>query len=332
MKKLNKHKKKEGLQKLALTLLMTAALSVPAFAASSDVAPRSKVLLTGNVLTVGDVFDGVTHDAHHVLAPAPAYGSTLMLSPQDLLRISNAFNLGWYPNGAESVVVRRDTQDIDSYEIETAVRDALESSVTGQRFDVDLNDRNVTIHLPGGSDAALQLADLKYDLAKGEFRATAMAGRERRDITGRFFPMTQVPVLSRPMRSGDVIGSGDIQYIDMRSGDVSSSLVVSAEKLIGQTPRRGVAALKPISAADVVLPPAVKKGELVTMTLQNSIIQLTAQGRAMQNATVGDVIRVINTSSNQTIEAVVTGDRTVMVRPPSEALVNVPVRTADRNG
>lgn len=332
MKKLNKHKKKQGLQKLALTLLMTAALSVPAFAAGPDVVPRQKVLLTGNVLTVGDVFDGVTHDADHVLAPAPAFGSTMTLSSGDLLRISNAFNLGWYPVGAESVVVRRDTQDIDSHEIEAAVQGALEDSVSGQRFGVDLNDRSVTMHLPPGSDATLRLTDLKYDLARGEFRATAEAGREKRDISGRFFPMTQVPVLSRPLRSGDVIGANDIQYIDMRSSDISSSLIVSAEKLIGQTPRRGVAALKPVSAADVVLPPAVKKGELVTMTLQNSVIQLTAQGRAMQTATVGEVIRVINTSSNQAIEALVTGDRTVMVRPPSAALVNVPVRTADRNG
>lgn len=320
-------KTKTFAKSFTLALLLGAAVSATALAADV-VTPRSTVLLDKNVLTVGDVFDGVTHDADHVLAPAPEYGRTLLLSAQDLARISNAFNLGWYPAGDETVAIKRDSNDIDRSRIEAALEDALRDSLGGQKFEVEMTDRNLVLHLPAGDDPTLSIDNLKYDLVKGEFSAVAAAGKTRREIGGRLFAVTELPVLNKALRAGDIIGAEDIQYIDMRSDAVSASTIVSAESLIGQTPRRGVAPMKPVALADVVLPPAVRKGELVTMTLQNSVIQLTAQGRALQEATVGDVIRVVNTSSNQTIEAVVTGPRTVAVKPPSDALVNVPVRTS----
>lgn len=309
-----------------LAVVLTAVLSAQALAAGAM--PRAEITLSRNVLTVGDVFDGVTAGADHVLAPAPALGATMVLSSQDLGRISNAFNLGWYPAGNETAVVKRDAHNIGRDQIETALLDSLERAMPGQRFDVDFHDRAAALHLPAGDRSGLDIENLKYDLAKGEFRAVAVAGNQRRDISGRLFPVTEVPVLKKSLRSGDVIGFDDIQYIDMRNSDISANLIVSADSLVGQTPRRGISALKPVSLGEIVMPPAVKKGELVTMTLQSDIIQLTAQGRVLQTASVGDVVRVINTSSNQTIEAIVTGPRTVAVRPPSAALVNVPVRTS----
>lgn len=312
---------------LAFALALGATVSAQAFAADI-VSPRGSVTLSKNVLTVGDVFEGVQNDADHILAPAPDYGKTMRLSAQDLSRISNAFNLGWYGKGNESVVIKRESNSVDRYHVEDAIEDALKEELPGQKFDVELSDRNLAIHLPTGEDTTVSIDKLKYDVNKGEFRALATAGKERREVSGRLFAVTELPVLNKALRSGDVIGAGDIQYIDMRSNEVSPSMIVSAESLIGQTPRRGVAAMKPVTASDVTLPSAIKKGELVTMTLQNAIIQLTTQGRSLQDAKVGDVIRVVNTSSNQTIEAVVTGPRTVAVKPPSDALVNMPTRNS----
>ena len=78
--------------------------------------------------------------------------------------------------------------------------------------------------------------------------------------------------------------------------------------------------MKPMASADIVLPPAVKKGEAVTMVFKNGKLNLTTQGKSMQTGAVGDVIRVTNTTSQQVIQAVVTGERTVAVASPDAAL------------
>ncbi len=59
---------------------------------------------------------------------------------------------------------------------------------------------------------------------------------------------------------------------------------------------------------------------MVTMTLETGQMQLTAQGRALDNGAAGDVVRIMNTSSNQVIEGVVQGLRTVSVGTPRAAL------------
>jgi flagella basal body P-ring formation protein FlgA len=64
----------------------------------------------------------------------------------------------------------------------------------------------------------------------------------------------------------------------------------------------------------------VKKGEMVTLTLRNSKLALTLQGKALQGGAEGDVVRVLNTASNQVVEGIVTGPQTVSVKAPSNRL------------
>ena len=52
------------------------------------------------------------------------------------------------------------------------------------------------------------------------------------------------------------------------------------------------------------------------MLLKSDIISLTAQGRALDNGAAGDAIHVMNTTSKQVIDAVVTGPQAVSIRPP----------------
>jgi len=111
----------------------------------------------------------------------------------------------------------------------------------------------------------------------------------------------------------DIITKNDIDYIDVRSDTLSKNIIISANNMVGQTPRRGVSALKPLTSADIMMPEVVKKGQKVTMNLQYNAIHLTAQGRAMESGSVGDIVRVMNMSSQQVVQGVITGPRTIEI-------------------
>lgn len=52
---------------------------------------------------------------------------------------------------------------------------------------------------------------------------------------------------------------------------------------------------------------AVRRGEIITLVYVAPGMQLTARARAAGDASVGDIVRVVNLQSNRTVEATVTG-------------------------
>lgn len=304
-------------KRLLTAVAMTACVFSHAFAAT----PKTESTILHDKITLGDVFDGVTDNADYYLAPAPAMGQSVTLGASDLVRISDAFKLGWSPvTKMEQVVVRRASSEIDRFDIQAALQEKISEEMKGQKFDMELSDRAISFRIPEGAEKNVDVDSLSLDAAKGEFKAVVSVKNVKKEVKGKLYPIHQLPVLRDPLRQGDVIGASDIEYIDIRASDVTPTMVVDAQKLIGLTPRRGIPALKPIVAGDVQQPMVVKKGELVTMTLKSNIISLTAQGKALDNGAAGDVIRVMNTASKQVIDAVITGPQTVNVKAPSNAL------------
>ena len=309
--------KKPDMKKLLMAVAMTAFIVNSAQAAE----PAAEVALLADVVTVGDVFPGVTHDAAYVLSPAPAYGKTMTLSAGDLKRISDAFNLGWTPvSNLTQTSIRRAAQDIGPDKISAALQSALAEKLDGQKFEAVLSDRNLVLHVPENAATDITVSDLRYDLNRGEFSAMLLAGKDvQKAVNGRLFPVTAVPVLKTQLQKGELIKAEDLDYIDVRNNELGANVVVSAENLIGMAPRRGIAAFKPMTASDITSPVLVKKGEIVTMVLQNSEMTLTTQGKALENGAVGETVRIVNPSSGQSIEGVVTAVKTVSITSPGDA-------------
>src|SRR3546814_15228367 len=82
---------------------------------------------------------------------------------------------------------------------------------------------------------------------------------------------------------------------------------MDAGDLVGMSPRRGLAANTPIRIHDVERPIDVARGDTVVMPLQSGALMIPARGRALDQGSLGQVVRVLNVDSNRPVEAVVTG-------------------------
>lgn len=60
---------------------------------------------------------------------------------------------------------------------------------------------------------------------------------------------------------------------------------------------------------------AIRRGELVSIVYETPGMSLSMRARAIEDGAVGQGIRLINTSSNRTIDAVVTGPGTARANP-----------------
>lgn len=279
---------------------------------------RLNPVIQGDHIRLGDVFDGVGSHANHALAPAPKPGEELVWNARTLTRIAVAFDLNWRPEStAQSVSIRRTGIVLPHDVIEETLLQALyEREGLHERFALSL-EQDPGIILPDGAETGLSIITLHYDPFSRVVDAVVSPADPLVDgqyrLRGRLQQIVAVPVLRSTLRKGEVIGEYDIEWVDMKHAQIRPDMVVSAEDIVGMTPRRFVTIGQPVRFSDLDKPKLVKRGEPVTIVYNNGRIQLTAQGRALENGTKDMVIEVANRSSNRTLQAVVTGTREVTI-------------------
>jgi len=135
----------------------------------------------------------------------------------------------------------------------------------------------------------------------------------RATISGRAVEMTDIPVLGRRLEPGEVIAHNDVEWISVRADRVGRNTISDPERLLGKSPRRPIRAGEAVLSADLREPVLVEKNSIVTIRLQHPRMELTAQGRALDQGSAGDTIRVMNTKSKTVVNAEVAESGDVMV-------------------
>lgn len=315
------------MRRLAAALVL--ALLVPAAAAVGAVPVlRDSVVVDDDLIRLGDLFDGIGERADVAVAPAPRLGRRGVYDATWLLSVARAHDLAWRPQTRfDRIVVKRASHAVSAGRIEDAVEAAIAEADAERgrtrKIRVELDNPNFEIHVPPGPRPEIAVRDLRLNGAAGRFSADiAVAARPggplATSVSGRVFEIVEVPVLQRSVPPGEVISKADLEWVELRSDMVRRNSVVAADEMVGKTPRRRATPGVPLRRGDLRTPVVVRKGSLVTMVLETRAMQLTAQGRAVEDGAQGAVIKVMNTQSRTVVEAVVEGPSRVAVATPAE--------------
>lgn len=288
--------------------------------ASGIVRLRPAVTLRDNVIRLGDVFEGLSEKADHVLGPAPAPGQDMTLNARTLLRVALALNVSWQPETSmDQITLHRAASLVSESAIHAALEKSLRDKGMDGRFDVDYTGLSGGIALPPDQPATVEVASLSVDPTRDRFTAeiaapSVAAPLRRVTLDGQIRRIVNLPVLKSDLRNGDVINAHDLVWIEVPARDVSNDYLVREEDLTGMTPRRILAAGRPVKANEVESPRMVERGGAVTIVFRNGAMTLTAPGRSLQNGAKGEIIRVVNAASSRTIQALVTNGGEVTVQ------------------
>jgi flagella basal body P-ring formation protein FlgA len=311
----------------AFTIFAVAVLSAAgAQAQSQGAAPAARTVLMATtpmservivrdpVVKLGDLFAGLADRTEEVVAPAPAPGGQTLYDLNRLAALAKHHGVAWQPRTwSDRVIIERASLTIGQAEIESALRKALQRRGLAARSEIEINGRAAQIQLPAGVSSALQIEQLDYDERSGRFSATVVADTARLPVAGRAVALIEVPVLNRRLATGEIIRKDDIDWAVLRSEQVGRQAIGDPARLIGQEVRRVVPAGQTLRAADLRTPLAVTKNAVVTMMLQTPRMQLTSKGKSMEDGSIGDTVRIMNTQSKTVIEGVVTSINTVQV-------------------
>lgn len=277
-------------------------------------------IITADVITVGDIFNGVKNNADYVIGGAPQPGQDLTLNARTLYRIATAMDLNWRPlSTSDQVVVRREASVVSFDTIEKSLRESLSKKGANGNFNINLNTGKPTMVLPNDLPNRVEVSSITFDPQKDYFQATLVAPSidnpvQKLSVSGLVERMVKVPVLRANLQNGDVIGLNDIQMIDMPQNKLDHGILLKEEDIIGMTPRRIAYAGKFLQSGALERPQLVGRGDSVSITFTNGPLVLTAKGKALQSGAAGDLVRVTNANSSKTIDAFVTGSNEVIVR------------------
>jgi len=288
-------------------LVMLSLLVAPAAWAANTVVHNPQVQLDRATIRLGDVFSGLPATADVEIATAPNPGKNVIYDYSVLSKLAQRYNLDWQAaTYNDKSVITRVAQHITPDMIRDAVIDQLKAQgVTGE-IDILLDQRSIAIDLPTDVKLDFSLHDFNFDKNTQRFRTELLAAVDtpafqQTTLSGRASTVVAVPVLNKTLAQGIVISKADLDWIKLPA-ERSNDYIRTAEALVGMELKRQMPEQSALRPQDLLPARVILQGNLVTMQVIAPGMMLTAQGRALQDGAVGDVIRVTNTQSKRVVE------------------------------
>lgn len=317
-----------------VTYLSSAAIAVMLMLVSGYASQAAElqvsIIVNDGVVRLGDVFDDAGNFADVAVAQAPAPGMKSRIAVTDLVLPSQRAGIAWQaPRGVTHISVLRASLPVSTDELRQIIGERIKRDGYAKNFDITLFGQTRPIQIPVNSapgDIGVSISS--YDVRTGNFIAslalpTGTALNRRVDYRGKIEVISYVPGLNRQVMPGETITEGDIAWVRLPQRRLLKNMVRSKQALVGMTPRRTLAVNRPVRLNDLQRPLLVKKGGQVSVTYRTGNLIITSLARALENGSRGDVIRIMNTRSNQALEGVVTGpDHVELTVPGRVALLN----------
>lgn len=310
---------------IAALVLMASGIWSPIHGAEAMSELRQGVEVEDDVIRLGDLFSNTGDRASIIVRSAPGPGERIILSTRELLLVSRANDLQWFPPQlARQVVVSRAALWLDATDLAGIITDVLPAHGFAADHEVRLFNRKLKLALaPDQDPSVVSVASLDHDARTGRFKAKLAinenAGSRNLLVSGQLVRQIHIPVLKSQIAKGQIIRDADLTWLKMDRTRVGQTVVQTKDQLIGNEPRRALQAMTLIRETDIRRPVTVAKNTLVTMMVQSAGLSLSATGKALESGATGDVIRVINPASHQTVEATIIDKDRVRVVMPNQA-------------
>lgn len=112
---------------------------------------------------------------------------------------------------------------------------------------------------------------------------------------------TQVMVMTRPVRAGEVITADAVTKQKRNVGDLAFGYLESADIVLGQTARRALSAGAVLTSADLSAPRLVRRGEPVMLVSRSGPLVVRAEGKALADGAKDEYIAVENTKTRRVV-------------------------------
>ncbi|MCB0321344.1 MAG: flagellar basal body P-ring formation protein FlgA, partial [Bdellovibrionales bacterium] len=125
----------------------------------------------------------------------------------------------------------------------------------------------------------------------------------------------EVPVAARPLSAGSVVGPLDVAMARLNIQRLPRDAAFQKETIVGLETKRGIAYGEVFRKNKLSIPPVITAGAKVTLEYRSKFLRATATGIALEDAAVGENIRIRNEASKKIVSGTVLEPGIVGVTP-----------------
>jgi flagella basal body P-ring formation protein FlgA len=300
-----------------LVLALAFALTTLGVAQAAPVL-RADITVISEIVTVGDMFDDAGALAEKALFRAPLPGTTGMVSLDAVREAARLVGLIEFDNeGVARVRVARAAAIVDA----RVLTDLIAQDLVAR----GIADGNMTVQTSfDGPDPAIhaeavpvpaQLVGLRYMPSSGGFAARFLiAGRDMPvDVTGRLELMVEAPHLAASLPSGAILQASDIEMKLVPLKFAETAGIARLDQLVGKQLQRQSRSGLMLRSADVADPVLVQRNSHVTVYLRSGPMTLTVKGQALNAASAGQPVQVLNLTSKKILHGVAMANGSVVI-------------------
>jgi flagella basal body P-ring formation protein FlgA len=157
------------------------------------------------------------------------------------------------------------------------------------------------------------------DIGKVVVRGDAQGRTANTPVAARAASPIQVLAYAHNIETGEIIQADDLTW-SKEAVSSPAGAPRDADQLIGKQARRPLREGAAASTRDVSGAIIIKKDDLVTVHFDEGGVSLTMQGKAMGQASVGDAVSVMNTSTKKVIQTIASGPDQAVIGPEAERI------------
>jgi flagellar basal body P-ring formation protein FlgA len=287
---------------------------------SSTLTLRDRIMVDDDVVRLADLFQEMLSDGDIAVAQAPKAGQTLTLDARFLQQVARAYRLEWKPRSKfQKVVIGRMSQRVTASMVRDAIAVAVQERVgSSSDLDIAVDGGDLELDLPTDVENSVTVSAINFDPNSNRFAAILVAPADgppiiQRNVFGTVYEMAQIPVPKRLISAGDVISADDLEWQAVHLTRLSGNSLTDAEQLIGRMAKRPLKAGQILRQSDVAVSPVIHKNDLIRLVVKTGQMTLSVQGKALQDAALGQIVRVVNVNSNRQLSGTVIDAGTVAI-------------------
>lgn len=201
----------------------------------------------------------------------------------------------------------------NQYQDHDSIRHAAEEHV----YQITSNGSSEITATAGSLDRRLKLSRCNNDLeafsppgrSRGARKTVGVRCTDENPWT-LYVPVTlsinkKVAVAAHALPRGHVLSESDIIFDIQDIAALHQNYFTSPKQLIGKKLKRNLKSGDIINAKQLAFEHAVKRGDEITIQAKTNSIQIYMSGKALQNGTIGEQIKVVNNSSGNEVEGTV---------------------------
>lgn len=303
------------------------ALAITAASAAERPILRSDVVVSDNIVRIGDLIDNAGLVANVPLFRAPPLGQTGTIPAAQVVDAVRSHALvGLDTGNVSEVTVTRASRAIAPAEIETLFATAIAKSSAGNVADISVSFVRPlnTLQLEANQTGSPRIDQLHFDSRTGRFDGTlTIAGAPgiQLRLIGTAVVTAQTVELLRPFARGEIIKLSDISLRRVARTQISGETITNPDQAIGLAARSAINAGRPLNASELTKPELVQRNEHVTVVYQMPGLMVAVRGKAKDSGAEGDMIDVVNLQSNRTVRATIVGRGQVAVEPMTARII-----------